>query len=520
MDSDTLHQALLDPQTFQAPEVGITFKETHISRLYFVGDRVYKVKKPVDFGFLDFTTLEKRAFYCREEVRLNQRFSEGIYLGVVEIREQEGRFSIDGPGRTVEYAVLMKRLPEEKMLPRLLADQDPALPARMAGLARHIAECYLQLESFGPDSGDDHLAVVTHNWQENFSQTEPYIGETISADAFELLRQYVLDFERQQADLFRRREARGWVRDGHGDLHCEHICFLDGRIAIYDCIEFNRRFRIADVLADLAFLLMDLELRGRYDLACIVRNNYFEVIGQDPDADLLLPFYQIYRAYVRGKVESFLSSDPGADRNNRDAAAARAGGYFNQALGYLCRTPQMILTCGLMGVGKTTVARQLAIPLGARLLRSDEVRKELAGLPSQERRNEAFEEGIYDRDSTRATYDLLLERAMQTLQEGRPVIVDASFADRDQRQRFRQAAQDAGYPAWTVEVTCERDVALQRLDRRQSEGRDASDGRRALFDRQALAFDPIGNEPRVLRVDGNALPDAAVARLLCAIATA
>jgi aminoglycoside phosphotransferase family enzyme/predicted kinase len=515
MDTQTLHKALLNPATYDMQDVEITFKETHISRLYFVGNRVYKVKKPVDFGFLDFTTPEKRLFYCREEVRLNERFCDGIYDGVAEIREQNGCFTIDGPGRTVDYAVVMKLLPEDRMLPRLLAQNDPDLPDRMAALARHIAGRYLQLPAFGPGEEDDHFGVVKNNWHENFVQTEPYIGKTISADSFDLLKRYILDFEDSQEALFHKREAGGWVRDGHGDLHCEHICFIDETIAIYDCIEFNRRFRIADVLADLAFLLMDLEIRGHFDLARVVREHYFKVIDSTDDTDRLLPFYQVYRAYVRGKVESFLSTDPGADRKNRRDAESRAKKYFNQALGYLCREPKLVLTCGLMGTGKTTIARELATALGAELLRSDVIRKELAGLSPDRRRHEAFGEGIYSKEAGLATYDALLKRAMAILQTGRPVIVDASFSDRGQREKFRSLAERAGYPVWTVEVTCDRDIALRRLDHRQQAGGDASDGRAALYDRQAASFDSVVGEPRVIEVNGQDEAAASVDRLLC-----
>lgn len=518
MNSQTLHKALLNPQTYNSEQTQITFKETHISRLYFVGDRVYKIKKPVDFGFLDFTTLEKRLFYCREEVRLNARFCEDVYLGVVEIRDHDGCISIDGQGCTIEYAVMMRRLPEANMLPQLLDENAPNLRDRIAALARHIAERYQHLQSFGPGDDDPHLSVVKNNWQENFTQTEPFIGKTLSADSFNHLKHYVLAFEEQHAELIQKREAQGWVRDGHGDLHCEHICFLDGGIAIYDCIEFNRRFRIADVLADLAFLLMDLELRGHHDLANIVSDNYLEVIGKTADTELLLPFYQVYRAYVRGKVESFLSNDPHADQANRDAAEFRAKKYFNQALGYLCRTPKLLLICGLMGVGKTTIARHLTTPLGAELLRSDEVRKELAGITVQERRNEAFGEGIYSQSASQATYDLLLKRALKILQSGRTVIVDASFSSRDERDRFRAAAKQSGHPAWTIMVTCDRDITLQRLDLRQNQGIDASDGRRALYDQQAQAFDPAGEEPHVLPVDGNTATAEIIAQLLCTMA--
>jgi hypothetical protein len=517
MDKETLHRALLAPETYPAGEGPVTFKETHISRIYFIGEHVYKVKKPVDFGFLDFTTLEKRRFYCHEEVRLNQRFGQDMYRGVVDIREQAGRITVDGPGRTIEYAVWMKRLPEERMLPEFLNRQDPSLPDRMAALARHLARGYQQLEIFQPGSDQPHLEVVQNNWRENFDQTTPFIGRTISSTAYDLLADYVGAFLKEHQALLRSREARGWVRDGHGDLHCQHICLLDDSFVIYDCIEFNRRFRIADVLADLAFLLMDLDLRGRPDLAATVRHHYLEIMGGRDEARLLLPFYQIYRAYVRGKVESFLSADPNADPTIRAQAASRARRYFNQALSYLCPTSMLILTCGLMGSGKTTVGKALAATLGRELLRSDELRKEIAGIPSDQRQEVPFNEGIYSPALTRQTYDLLQERCLDLLQNGRRVIADASFAGRKQRERFLASARQAGHPVWLVVVECDRDTTLQRLDRRRAEEQDASDGRGALYDRQAAAFEPVTEGPHVLRIASTQTPDAMVEETLCEI---
>jgi hypothetical protein len=517
MDQESLHRTLLQPETYPAGRGPVTFKETHISRIYFIDEHVYKVKKPVDFGFLDFTTLEKRRFYCHEEVRLNQRFGRDMYRGVVEIREQDGRVTIDGPGHTIEYAVWMKRLPEQRMLPEFLKRQDPTLPDRMTALARHLARSYQQLEVFSPGSDQPHLEVVQNNWQENFDQTTPFIDRTLSARAYELLAEYVNSFLKEHRALLESREAGGWVRDGHGDLHCQHICLLDDSFVIYDCIEFNRRFRIADVLADLAFLLMDLDLRGRPDLAATVRRHYLEIMGGQDEARLLLPFYQVYRAYVRGKVESFLSADPNADPTIRAQAASRARRYFNQALSYLCPPGMLFLTCGLMGSGKTTVGKALAATLGGELLRSDELRKEIAGIPSDQRQEVAFNEGIYNPALTRQTYDLLEERCLSLLQSGGRVVADASFARQEQRERFLASARQAGYPVWLVVVECDRDTALQRLDRRRAEEQDASDGRSALYDRQAAAFEPVTAGPHVLRIDSTRTPDIMVEEILCEI---
>jgi aminoglycoside phosphotransferase family enzyme/predicted kinase len=516
MIPQTLHNALLNPKAFPGARGPVEFRETHVSHLYFVDDRVYKLKKPVDFGFLNFTTLQRRRFYCREEVRLNRRFCPEIYLGVAEIRQHGQDIRINGPGRTIDYAVVMKRLPEEKLLTVLIENNDPSLPGKMVLLARRIADLHRKLKVFHARAGRTNLEVVRNNWRENFSQTEPFIERTLSRRAFDLLHAWVELFFDDHGPLLLRREADGFVRDGHGDLHCQHICFT-GDICIYDCIEFNRRFRIADVLADLAFLLMDLEFRGRSDLSSIILDTYLQGYGgKTPDVLQLLTFYKLYRAFVRGKVESFLATEEDAAHSVRRQAAAEARSYFNLALGYLCR-PALIATCGLMGAGKTTVGRALGRSLGGFLLRSDVLRKELAGLAEEDRQEVPFEQGIYSPAFTERTYDLLLQRTAEKLAGGSPVVVDASFALSRQRDRFRQAARRAGVPFLLLHVTCDQATALDRLARRRDRGRDASDGRRELYDRQATAFEVPADTGDVLRIDTSENLDDNVSRILCAL---
>jgi uncharacterized protein len=516
MISQALHNALLNSEAYPDARGKVEFRETHVSHLYFVGDRVYKLKKPVDFGFLDFTTLDRRRFYCHEEVRLNRRFCPEIYLGVAEIRQHGQDIRINGPGRTIDYAVVMKRLPEERLLTVLIERNDPSLPEKMILLALRIADLHRKLEVFHARADQTNVEVVRNNWRENFSQTEPFIERTISRQAFGLLAAWVERFLDDHTPLLLQRETDGFVRDGHGDLHCQHICFT-GDICIYDCIEFNRRFRIADVLADLAFLLMDLEFRGRRDLSSIILDTYLDDSGgKTPNVLQLLTFYKIYRAFVRGKVESFLSIEEGADPSVRQQAAAKAHSYFNLALGYLCR-PALIATCGLMGTGKTTVARALDRSLGGLLLRSDVLRKELAGLAAETRQEVPFEQGIYSPASTERTYGILLQRTVEGLAGGRAVVVDASFALSRQRESFRRAARRIGVPFLLLHVTCDRATALDRLARRQDKGLDASDGRQELFERQAAAFERLSDTGDVLQIDTGENLDDNVARILCAL---
>lgn len=515
MVENALHRALLRPEAYPEETGPVGHRETHISHLYFTDRHVYKIKKAVDFGFLNFTTLDRRRFYCHEEVRLNKRFCPDTYLDVVEIRKSAQQYRIGGEGEIVDYAVKMKRLPEGRMLVHLLQTADPSLPAEMQRVGRRIALLHRDSEIVHSDGGRCDLDTVRHNWRENFTQTAPFVDQALSARGQAACADYVERFLAEQAPLLLRRQEQGFVRDGHGDLHAEHICLTEP-VRIYDCIEFSRRFRVADIAADLAFLLMDLDFRGRRDLAAITLEAYRHAAETDRELPLLLPFYKIYRAWVRGKVESLLAGDAAAETAAREAAAGRSKRYFNLALGYLC-PPVLVLTCGLMGVGKTTVGRHLTAALGAALLRSDELRKELAGLPKAAAHPEPFGAGLYSPEMTAKTYDLLLERSLAALAAGQSVVADAAFLRRTERERFAAAAQRAGFPWLLALMECPAETALGRLDRRQAIGRDASDGRCELYARQAVAFEPPEEAENIIRIDTTRDVDYNVHRLLCAV---
>ncbi|MEJ2201445.1 MAG: AAA family ATPase [Desulfuromonadaceae bacterium] len=488
MNASNLHQALLCPTSYPEDTGPVSFKETHISRLYFTQDHVYKVKKPVDFGFLDFTTLEKRRYFCQREVELNARFSPDTYLDVVEIRINGVAYQVGHgkAGEIVDYAVRMKRLPHNRMLATKLARAEQDLPEEMKRLGHHIAMLHLQAPPQRSGAGQPHSQRVQFNWDENLRQTAPFVGDTLLTEAQELMVAYVDDFFQRSTDLLQQREAAGYVIDGHGDLHTEHICLTDP-IRIYDCIEFNDRFRIDDRVADLAFLLMDLEHRNRPDLARILTDAYLATIGVDPDFHRLLTFYKIYRAWVRGKVMSFLSRDTELSAAEAKQAREVARSYFNQALGYLC--PQaLILTCGLMGVGKSTLAQQLAQALRGTLLRSDDTRKRLQGIDPEERIRVPFGQGLYGPAVTKSTYAALWRQAGGQLEQGATVIIDASFSQRPYRERFKNLAEAQGLICRILWLRCPENVIRQRLRQRQSQGNDPSDGREELLEQQKLAF--------------------------------
>lgn len=494
MDELVLHHALLKRDTWPGKVGTVEFKQTHASRIYLVGDRVYKVKKPVDFGFLDFTTLERRRHFCQEEVRLNDRFAPGTYLGVGELRAGEGKVRLDGKGEVVETAVIMRRLPAERMLDHLLAKPDPDLPRAMATVGSRVAALHRASEVRRRAPGSDRDQVRT-NWEENFTQSDAFVPSLLTATAQHLARSKIDQFFNENGHLLLEREAAGFVRDGHGDLHSAHICLVEP-LQIFDCIEFNPRFRIADTAADLAFLLMDLEFNDRRDLSAALLEAYQTAGGPDPGPESLIRFYKAYRAWVRGKVDGLLATATGADEDSRNAAAAMARRYFNLSLGYFVPRP-LLLTCGLMGSGKSTLAVALGRAIGAPVLRSDRVRKELAGAAATGSAGHPFGAGIYTPTMTAATYDRLLDLAASKLGSG-PVIVDAAFPDADRRRSFLDTAAALGRPCRILYCRCPEPAARQRLVERARRGGDPSDGRPEIYSRQAEIFSPPGgNEPAI-----------------------
>jgi len=305
--------------------------QTQMSFVFLAGDLVYKVKKPVNLGYLDYTTLEKRRFYCRKEVELNRRLCPDAYMGVVSITGQGGQVSINGHGRPLEYAVKMRRLPQEAMLSFRLVRGEVA-PEMLSAVAEKLAGFHKRAETNAAISAFGDLDIIRQNTMENFEQTDKYIGTTISPEKYQRLKAYTEDFLVQNASLFRRRVSEGKIRDCHGDLHAAHICFDNG-ICIYDCIEFNDRFRYGDVASEVAFLAMDLDHYGRADLSRHFVNAYISA-SEDAELKTLLDFYKCYRAYVRGKVEGFKLDDPHISPAEKAKTLAVAREYFALAESY------------------------------------------------------------------------------------------------------------------------------------------------------------------------------------------
>ena len=324
-------QSMMDPKTYDEKVDRVRMIQTHISWVFLTGKYAYKVKKPVNFGFLDYTTLEKRRHFCAEEVRLNSRFSPEMYLGVLPIAREDGGFRINGAGDAVEYTVKTLEMPQDALLSNRL--KDGRVDADMIGdIAKTVASFHRRAETGGDINEGGSVRTIEFNWDENFEQTREFVEVTLSREQFDLISKKVGAFVSGNEALFETRIGDGKIRDCHGDLHSQSI-FVTDRVFLFDCIEFNTRFRYSDVAAEVAFLAMDLDYHERADLSEHFVNSYLS-FNPDEQMNVLLPFYECYRAYVKGKVVSFRLNDRKTSQTERDIARESARTYFDLSVKY------------------------------------------------------------------------------------------------------------------------------------------------------------------------------------------
>lgn len=484
-----------DPGFYPHRPAAVEVIQTHISWVFLAGEYVYKVKKPVDLGFLDFRTLARRRHFCEEEVRLNRRLAPDTYLDVVNVTRGPEGFRLGGRGRTVEFAVWMRRLPAERMLDRLVA-AGVADAALMEDIGRVVADFHAAAEHGPPIARFGRRETIRRNWEENFAQTRRFPPDVLPPATRASVQAYVRETLRRGAPHFAERVRAGRIRDCHGDLQAQHVCCTEP-VRIFDCIEFNHRFRYGDTASEIAFLAMDLEASGRPDLALDFVNAYLDASG-DYGALPLLDFYRAYRAWVRGKVYGLQAMEP--ERPDRDALVARARGYFELAARFARRRPAPRLTVmtGLMGSGKTTIARGLARE-GAIVVRTDAVRKQLAGVSWRTRDPAAFGAGLYSAAMSERTYAECLRIADRLLAAGWSVILDGVFGRRAERDAAREVAGRRRTPVRIVWCDVPDAELRARLRQRASTGRDLSDAREELLDAQRRRYESPEGEPGVER---------------------
>lgn len=473
------HRQLVQNLIEQLP--GSTLIETHISSVILTDHLVYKLKKPVDFGFLDFSTLEKRKEYCEEEVRINGRFAPVLEYEVVAIGGSV-ESPVLGAGSAIEYTVRMLRFEQSDQLDHVAAagGLDEALVDKIADRVAALHEHAVPAE---PETDFGTPQRVLHPVTENFALLERSLFPETAWEKVQEIKEWSLERHGELEEFFAGRKTAGKVRECHGDLHLHNITLVDDEVTPFDAIEFNPYFRWIDVISDLAFLLMDLEYFGQKALANRLLNRYLELTG-DYEALKALSFYQCYRAMVRVKVTALRLGQEGTDETEKAALLDEIERYLDLALGYTRPVVNFVaLMYGLSGSGKSYASLFACGLSGGIRVRSDAERKRMFG------------EGAYSGDATEATYDKLAQLAGIVSDAGYPVFVDATFLKRWQRDRFAGFAR-----RYILECRCDESVALARIARREAEGKDPSEADQEVYFMQKASLEPLGDEGNAVHV--------------------
>jgi aminoglycoside phosphotransferase family enzyme/predicted kinase len=471
--------------------------ETHISWVILAGDFAYKLKKPVNFGFLDFSTPEKRCFYCEEELRLNRRLAPEIYLDVITINGTPEDAVFGGEGPVIEYAVKMRRFPQEQLLSNLLS-QGKLEMRHIDALAAEIAHFHSTIPVADSSSPFGTRLAVLDPALENFLQIRPFLNNAEDVARLDALREWTSqEFTTHMAD-FSIRKSGGFIRECHGDMHTGNMVLLDDTITIFDCIEFNPNLRWIDVMSETAFVVMDLMERGYSNFAWRFLNAYLSLTG-DHNGIGVLRFYLVYRAMVRAKVAAIR-----AGQSHADEAWQEYANYVTLAETLSQRVPPvLIITHGLSGSGKTTLTQLLLEELGAIRLRSDVERKRLFGLVAQGKSGSGIDTGLYTRDAGGRTYARLLELARIILAAGFTVIVDAAFLRRIERDIFHAIATELQIPFAILDAQAPEVTLRARISQREIAGQDASEATIQVLERQLATQELLAAEeiPYTMAID-------------------
>ncbi len=465
-----LIQQMLSPDFYpHSVTMPIELIQTHASAVLLTGDFAYKLKKPVNFGFLDYSTVTNRKHFCEEEIRLNQRGAKELYLAVLSISKQGDKYQFGNEGEIVDYAVKMVQFPQSALLSSLfesgqIATSDVEEMGQVVAGFHSEAQTSEYISSFGT------VAKIRQSIDDNYRQTEKYISKAQTQQQYTETKTYTDRFLLEHEQLFLDRIAGGFIRECHGDLHLRNICRWQTKILLFDCIEFNEPFRFVDTMYDVAFAVMDLEARGRKDLANRFLNTYVEQTG-DWAGLLVLPMYLSRQAYVRAKVTSFLLDDAGISEADRVEASATARNYYHQAWQYTRpRQGRIILLSGLSGSGKSTLGQQLATSVGGIQIRSDAVRKHLGGIPLLSRGDDS----LYTPEMTRRTYQQVLLLGAKLAAQGFTVILDAKYDRQSLRAPVIGLAQSETIQLDIIHCTAPASVLIDRLLQRTGDIADAT----------------------------------------------
>jgi aminoglycoside phosphotransferase family enzyme/predicted kinase len=514
--SRRLIQELRAQLTKQAGGARADLLETHISWVLLSGDFAYKLKKPVDLGFVDFTTLEQRRFCCNEELRLNGRLAPDIYLDVVPIAGSVDAPELGGSGEPIEFAVRMKRFPQEALLAHVL-ERGALLPSHVDDLARIVADFHASSDRAPEASRFGNEEHVQQPVRVSFEQLARSLAQTESLHQVDRLRAWSESEFARRRDDFRQRKQCGAIRECHGDMHLGNMVLIDDRVTIFDCIEFNPDLRWIDVISEAAFVTMDLESRGRRDFAGRFLNGYLERTG-DYGGLVVHAYYAAYRALVRAKVACLRAAQGGIAAAQQRELADESRSYLGLAETYSRpRHPYLAITHGVSGTGKTWGTQILVDETAAIRVRSDVERKRLFGFDPEQRSDPARIDDVYSPQTTRRTYDRVKACAHAALRAGVSVVVDAACLKRWQRELFRDLAAERSVPFRILDFRASEATLRERVQRRQERGRDASEADLAVLEQQLETREPLGTDELAAVIEVDSENPSADERLLAAI---
>jgi aminoglycoside phosphotransferase family enzyme/predicted kinase len=468
----------------------VTLVQTHASWVFIASPFVYKIKKPVNLGFLDFSTLELRLVACERELELNRRLAEDIYLGLEPICERDGVLHLGGDGVVIEWAVKMREMDPRFFMKSLLKEHGLGTEDldRLVERLHRFYTAQPPLPKAMMASATEHLRQWT---DDNFKAARGFLDRSLSSHALNAISRFTREFFARQGALLESRVDDGWIRDCHGDLHLEHIHLSPEAVRIYDCIEFNTDFRCIDVACDLAFLAMDLDFNDRPDLARDTVDR-FTLVLQDPGMKPLMDFYKCYRACVRGKVESLHGDAETVDEAEKQASLGLAHRYFQLALRFAIAgsQPRAFVFMGKVGSGKSALAEALGLETGWSVLSSDHVRKSSSGIPLHRRGNEQQRTALYAPEMTQRVYDLLIDEALAALRGDHNIIIDATFSKLAQRRQLKESLGSEGFDILWIEACASESVVRQRLSARDQATVVVSDARLEDLEKLNAGYEP------------------------------
>ena len=496
---ESLAEALSHPEAYPHATGNIEVVETHISWIFLTDSWAYKVKKTLDLGFLDFSTIQKRHHYCNEELRLNRRLCPEIYLSVLPVVRSANTFLIDGEGEIVDYAVKMVRFDRTMELDRMLSGK-LLKEEHIDTLSGMIAAFHSSLPAAPAESGFGHPENLIKPILHNFTSMEAIATNEDEIGRLEFLKAWSIREHQRLYSLFLQRKSEGFIRQCHGDMHTGNMVWWKDRIFIFDCIEFNENLSIIDVISDLAFLFMDLDHGGESSLAWRLLNLYLTETG-DYGALPVLRFYTLYRAMVRAKVTAIRYAQTSGQKQAQKILEEHRS-YIELALDYTRdKKALLILTFGVSGSGKTFVSRDIAQRIGCVHLRSDIERKRLAGLGPLERSDRNGT--LYSEEISRQTYQRLLDLAKLCLNEGITVIVDATFLKQCHRKLFMELAGEQQIPCKILRFSASEKVLNERVRKRYQGGKDASEADIAVLASQLGTLEPLEAKEEILSLEIN-----------------